>query len=215
LSRCDVVLAILAADASRRLGTAKQLVPIGGEALLRRQCRSALAADIGPAVVILGCDAAQHARVIADLPIEVVVNNQWTEGMAASLRCAVDVATDRQAACLILPCDQYRITSSDLQELAAMWRQTPGLACVSRWAGYSGPPAILPMAYYDGIQRLRGNIGARGLLQDSRRPKPQEIANERAIYDLDSPEDVPIAQQWAEVQDAGGRYPEQHKTVPR
>ena len=50
-----LVLAILAAGASRRLGQPKQLVSLEGELLLRRQCRIALEAQIGRVAVILGC----------------------------------------------------------------------------------------------------------------------------------------------------------------
>jgi molybdenum cofactor cytidylyltransferase len=197
LSQSEVLVAILAAGASRRLGAAKQMVPIGGEALLRRQCRSAVSAGIGPVLAILGCNAETHARAIADLPVAVRTNLEWPEGMAASLRLAVDAATERHAACLILACDQYRITPPDLRTLHAAWRRAPRLPCISRWREYAGPPAILPIEYYDDIQRLRGNVGARALLRDPRRPAPMEVVNERAIYDLDCPEHIAIAQSWA------------------
>ena len=166
----DLVVAVLAAGASRRLGRAKQLVPIGGEPLLRRQCRCALNARVGEVVAILGCDAAQHREVIADLPVDVRVNDEWEEGLAATLRSAVRAAKERQAALLVLPCDQYRIVPDDLRALYEHWRWAPSIACVSRWGRYAGPPAILPIHYYDDVLRLRGDIGARSLLYD--RPSP-------------------------------------------
>ena len=46
---------ILAAGASRRLGRPKQLVRLGGESLLRRTVRAALACD--PVLVVLGSQA--------------------------------------------------------------------------------------------------------------------------------------------------------------
>ena len=48
----ELLVVVLAAGASRRLGTAKQLFPIDGEPLLRRQCRCALDAHIGRALVM-------------------------------------------------------------------------------------------------------------------------------------------------------------------
>jgi CTP:molybdopterin cytidylyltransferase MocA len=85
----DLLVVILAAGASHRLGRAKQLVSIGGEPLLRRQCRCALAARVGPVLVMLGWDADQHKRAIADLAVDVRVNDEWQEGIAATLRHAV------------------------------------------------------------------------------------------------------------------------------
>jgi molybdenum cofactor cytidylyltransferase len=118
----DLLVVILAAGASRRLGSAKQLVSIGGETLLRRQCRCALEAGVGPVLLVLGRDSDQHKRVVADLPIDVRVNDAWQEGIAATLRLAASVAIIRRVALLVLPCDQYRITPSDLRTLRDTWR---------------------------------------------------------------------------------------------
>jgi molybdenum cofactor cytidylyltransferase len=196
----ELVVAVLAAGASRRLGCAKQLVPIGGEPMLRRQCRCALSARVGEVVAILGHDAAQHREVIVDLPVDVRVNDDWAEGLAATLRSAVRAAKERQAALLVLPCDQYRITPGDLRTLYNHWRWAPSIACVSRWGRYAGPPAILPIHYYDDVLRLRGDIGARALLYEPHRPCPDEIPNPRAAFDLDSPEEMRIAREWTACQ---------------
>jgi CTP:molybdopterin cytidylyltransferase MocA len=196
----DLVVAVLAAGASRRLGRAKQLVSIGGEPLLRRQCRCALTARVGDVVAILGCDEARHREVIVDLPVDVRVNDEWEEGLAATLRSAVRAAQERQAALLVLPCDQYRIISDDLRTLYEHWRWMPNIACVSRWGRYAGPPAILPIDDHDDVLRLHGDIGARSLLYDLRRHRPDEIPNPRATYDLDSPEEMRIANEWAGCQ---------------
>jgi len=190
----DLLVVILAAGASRRLGRSKQLVSIGGELLLRRQCRCALDAGVGPVLVVLGHDADRHKRVVADLQLDVRVNDEWQEGIAATLRLAVGVAIIRRAALLVLPCDQYRITPNDLRTLQDTWRLAPTVACVSRWGDYAGPPAILPIECHEQVLSLRGDTGARGLLYDQRRPLPAEVANQRATYDLDSSEDLTIAQ---------------------
>jgi len=193
----DLVVTVLAAGASRRLGRPKQLVPIGGEPLLRRQCRCALKAQVGDVVVILGCDEAQHREVIADLPVSVRLNDEWEEGLAATLRSAVQVAKERRAALLVVACDQYRIIPDDLRALYTRWRWAPCVAYVSRWGCYAGPPAILPIHYFDDVLRLRGDVGARSLLYHSQRACPDEITNPRAAFDLDSPEEMRIAHEWA------------------
>jgi CTP:molybdopterin cytidylyltransferase MocA len=196
----DLVVAVLAAGASRRLGRAKQLVPVGGEPWLRRQCRCALSARVGEVVVILGCDEAQHRKVIVDLPVDVRVNDEWEEGLAATLRSAVRAAKQRQAALLVLPCDQYRIIPDDLRALHNHWRWAPSIACVSRWGRYADPPTIFPIHCYEHVLRLRGDVGARTLLYDLHRPCPDEIPNPRAAFDLDSPEEMRIAKEWTACQ---------------
>jgi CTP:molybdopterin cytidylyltransferase MocA len=183
------MVVVLAAGASVRLGEAKQMVHIGGEPLLRRTCRRALAADVGPVAVVLGGDAVRHRRLIDDLPVHVAVNDEWQEGIAASLRHAVGIAAARDAASLIVLCDQYRVTSRDIRRLHRSWRREPSRPCVSISAGYAGPPAIFPLDMYDAIRGLRGDIGARALLDRGTQP-PVAIANPRAAYDLDSQDDL-------------------------
>jgi CTP:molybdopterin cytidylyltransferase MocA len=65
---------------------------------------------------------------------------------------------------------------------------------VSRWGDYAGPPAILPTAYHEEALSLRGDAGARALLYAQGRPRPAEVVNPRAPYDLDSPRDLTVAQ---------------------
>jgi len=78
---------ILAAGASRRLGRPKQLVRLGGESLLRRTVRAALACD--PVLVVLGSQAEAMAADLAGLPVIQVLNRDWEEGMASSIRAGI------------------------------------------------------------------------------------------------------------------------------
>ena len=183
-------MAVLAAGASRRLGRAKQEVPIAGTPLLRRQCCCALAANIGAVAVVVGCDAARHKALVADLPVDVITNEGWAEGIASSLRMAADAATRRQAALLVLNCDQYRIVPADLWTLRHRWHVDPSTPCVSVWDDYAGPPAILPVEYHDRLLELRGDVGARVLLRGQDTRRISEVENPRAAFDLDSPVDL-------------------------
>jgi molybdenum cofactor cytidylyltransferase len=196
-SEPDLVVAVLGAGASRRLGRPKQLVTLDGEPLLRRQCRCALAASLGHVTVILGCNAAQHRSAIQDLPVDVRVTGNWAQGLGATLRCAARVAQLRRAALLVFPCDLYRVTAGDLRELRNRWQQSPSNACVSRAGDHTGPPAILPIGYHERILALQGDVGARAMLFQPASPRPEEVLNPRAVFDLDCSDDVRVAAAWA------------------
>ena len=191
----DLLIAILAAGASRRLGQPKQLVMIDGETLLRRQCRMALEAQVGEVVVILGCHADRCSAAIADLPLSTRLNEDWSEGLASSIRIATRAAIEANAAgLLILHGDQYRLTSQDLQKLHAAWSLSKSLsACRSRHEDYAGPPVILPASCFNDALNLQGDEGARRLLKAFAPDSLIDVAISSAIYDLDFAAQLPIA----------------------
>src|SRR5688572_29318466 len=98
----QLLIAILAAGASRRLGQPKQLVQLNGERLIRHQCLTALQAAIAPVAVILGCHHHQIAPTISDLNIQLILNPDWQEGLASSVRAATRAAITLRAKALLL-----------------------------------------------------------------------------------------------------------------
>lgn len=188
-----LLVAILAAGASRRLGRPKQLVNVGGEPLLRRQCRVAIESGVGPVAAVLGCHADACAETIADLPVAVRVNEQWEEGLGSSLREAVRAAVEGEAVgLLVLHADQYRITAADLRVLHAAWAASgETTACRARHGDYAGPPAILPAACFAELLKLRGDAGARRVLSTLGADSLVDVPMPTATHDLDLPEQLP------------------------
>jgi len=68
VSGARVAAVVLAAGASTRLGTPKQLVEYAGEPLVRRAAGAALGSGARPVIVVLGADADRVARALAGLP---------------------------------------------------------------------------------------------------------------------------------------------------
>src|SRR3954451_302285 len=83
--RIGVVL--LAAGASSRMGTPKQLLKIGGVSLIRRAAEQALDSGCQPVVVVLGAKAELIAPELNGLAITIAVNGEWKVGMSSSIHC--------------------------------------------------------------------------------------------------------------------------------
>jgi molybdenum cofactor cytidylyltransferase len=172
---------ILAAGASLRLGTPKQLVRLGGETLLERTVRIALEAGLNP---VLGV-------VPPDLRIEPspsgmtrIVNPLAVEGMATSIGTGLRAlaASVTISGAIILACDQPAVTAKHLRELA----NGAGEIVASAYSGRKGIPAYFPSAVFQALLALRGDLGARDLIQNARAvPLPGGDLDVDTIEDLD------------------------------
>lgn len=189
----SICVSILAAGRSSRLGQPKQLVQFQGEPLLRRQCRTALAAEVGPVSVVLGSSAQECAAVLADQPVDVVVNPNWEEGLGSSIACAALHAVKAQARGLLLILgDQYRLTPADLQLLHRRWLETEPAACVAEYGDDFGPPVLFSSSCFVGLLELTGEQGARRFLNSLPSHEWKRYSMPNAQADLDSPSDLAI-----------------------
>jgi molybdenum cofactor cytidylyltransferase len=85
--------------------------------------------------------------------------------------------------------DQAAVTAQDLQRLVSAWKRQPEYVAAALYSGYTGVPAIFPRARFAELSELRGDVGARMLLQ--RNPdRVVRVPMDRAALDIDTPEDL-------------------------
>ena len=180
---------VLAAGASTRFGSPKQLVRIAGRPLLHTVVTRAAEVTGNSLIVVLGAGASELAPLLKHSPGSVVVNRQWREGLASSIRAGVERLPATCAGVLLVLADQAAVTSDDLRRLAGTWRRRPQYIAAALYAGTTGAPAIFPRSAFTELAALRGDAGARSILRRSadrmiRVPMPS------AEHDVDTPEDL-------------------------
>ena len=178
---------LLAAGASRRLGRPKQLVALEGETLLRRAARAALA-GCAPVLVVVGSRATDMAANLEGLPVTVVENPGWEEGMASSIRAGIRALPAGAAGVLFLVCDQLAVDGALVTRLLEVQGGHPDAVVACGYAGTRGTPSIFPARCFPALLELQGDQGARGLLRGEGVvvvPFPEGDA------DVDCPEDLP------------------------
>jgi molybdenum cofactor cytidylyltransferase len=179
---------ILAAGASRRLGRPKQLVPWAGETLLKRAVRAAQACD--PVLVVVGFRAEAMAAELTGLPVTLVANPEWEEGMASSIRRGVRALPPGAPGALFLVCDQPAVDAALVARLLEAQRACPDAVIACGYAGTRGTPALFPARCFPHLQELRGDRGARGLLQGE---AVLVVSFPEGAMDIDRPADLPEA----------------------
>jgi molybdenum cofactor cytidylyltransferase len=181
--------AILAAGASTRFGSPKQLVRLAGAPALHQAVANAASVAGQSVTVVLGAHAGEIAPAIRQSGASMVLNRDWEEGLASSIRTAVRTAPPGCDGLLLLLCDQVAVTADDLKRLAAAWRRHPILLAAALHDGAPGLPAIFPQWAFGDLLELRGDRDPRLVLRRNvdrlvRLPMPN------AALDLDTPEDL-------------------------
>lgn len=156
---------LLAAGGSKRLGQAKQLLEFGGESLVHRAARLALATAPHDAVLVLGAHADAVLAGVATLALRPVQCADWERGMGTSLRAGLAALSPGCTGALVLLCDQPDLDAAHLQCLVKAWHGDPARAAASAYAGVLGVPALLPRAWFADLATLDGDRGARDLLR--------------------------------------------------
>lgn len=180
---------VLAAGSASRFGSPKQLARIAGQPLLHRAVSQATEVAGHAVTVVLGAHAERLAPLLRHSPATVVINRQWQEGMASSLRLGISALPGGSEGVMVTLADQAAITTFDLRRLASAWQRQPDWLIAASYEGRTGVPAVFPSSTFADFGELRGDTGARSILQRHtdrclRLPMPN------AAIDIDTPEDL-------------------------
>ena len=181
------VAVVLAGGAGTRYAgpTPKLLAPLpDGTTVLGRAVTAALAAEVGPVLVVTGAVAEP------DLPagVERVVNPDWAHGQATSLQIAVNWARDAGADAVIVGLgDQPGLVPEAWWAVAAA-TATP--LAIATYAGRRGHPVRLGAEVWDALPTT-GDVGARDVLRSHPElvvevPCPGDPADIDTVADLDA-----------------------------
>jgi len=151
---------ILAAGASTRFGSPKQLAAFGAGTLLDAVVRLSRGAGLRPIVVVLPSAVPPPAGVTA------VVNDDPNEGMSRSLRLGLAAVPDEASAAMILLGDQPTVPAGVIADILRARGQRPIVA--ARAAGLLGPPVLLERRAFAMAAALTGDHGLRDLIRGNR-----------------------------------------------
>lgn len=187
-----VPILILAGGSSSRMGSRHKLLEtVQGQPLLRLQAWRALKTSREVTVLIRPGQPALK-RAVAGLPITLITAPEAIEGMGGSLRAGT-MAHLRAKCFLMLLADMVDIEAQDMRALVAARSRSKN--SVHIWQattqdGKPGNPILFDRAVYGDLLNLRGDKGARHVLEkytDQLSYVP--LLGNRARLDLDTPED--------------------------
>lgn len=178
---------ILAAGASTRMGTPKQLLRLDGTSLLRRAVQTAIASVCRPIIVVIGANAEKVQPELEGLPVSVVLNSDWSRGMGTSIRAGI-AAVGAVDAVMIFLCDQPLVTAGSLDDLVASHFRSNKPISAATYGGTAGTPVIFAADLFPELHALGDAQGGKSIIQRY----PQELNSfplTLAEADVDTPQD--------------------------
>ncbi|MDD7887287.1 NTP transferase domain-containing protein [Flavivirga sp. 57AJ16] len=163
-----IPIVILAAGASKRMGTAKQLLAWGNHTLIGHAVQTALKTT-EDVYVVLGANYPAIKNEITKFPVTIIQNKNWKLGLGKSIAYAAEHLLDLKTevdAVLICLADQPFIDSDFLNTLIKNFSpDTDQIIATSYKKGLSGVPVIFDKVYLAELSRLGDDRGAKSLLK--------------------------------------------------
>ena len=176
------VALLLAAGASTRFGSPKQVSSWRGEPLVASVAKE-LAAAGARGVVVTGAHDALVRRALQGLDVDVCFAERWAAGPGASIKAGLSAVPKGASAVLVTLCDLPHVTREDYRRLL----EAPGPLAAAAFDGTVGAPAVFRAPFLERLAALDDGAGARRLLQ-AHRALVTAVECPAAALDLDVPE---------------------------
>lgn len=187
----NIAIIILAAGASTRMGTPKQLLPYQGQNLLAHTIGSAIASICKPVLVVLGANAQQIRSEVSQTSVIVIENPDWHLGMGSSIRSGIlSLANCSETidAAVIAVCDQPFIRPEIINYLVTAYHSTGKSIIACQYADTLGVPVLFSHIFFSELASTGKTVGAKKLINKYHN-EVFSIPFPQGVIDIDTPKD--------------------------
>ena len=190
---------VLAAGMSSRFGRPKQLLELGGKSVLEWTLNACLNSRIECTYLILGY---KHQQILETLSekvrhprLNIIVNRNYRKGQSTSLQAGILEIRDTFPSVMFILGDQPLVDSPTINYLLECFWASEKNICVPFYQKVRGNPTIFSSMFYDKIGSIKGDVGARGIIEDHP-DQVLKVAVKRLsfFHDIDTQKDFEKAQ---------------------
>jgi molybdenum cofactor cytidylyltransferase len=180
---------ILAAGQSTRYGSPKQLLDWHGKPFVRHIAETALQSGLDPVIVVTGPHHTEIEVSLADLPIKVVQNTNYSQGQSSSIKAGLQAVPDKNGACIFLLADQPQIPPEVIRALTeAHSRELSPIIAPLVLEERRANPVLFDKITFPDLLKLEGDTGGRAIFSKYR-VEYLPWHDDRLLFDVDKPED--------------------------
>ena len=180
---------VLAAGRSSRMPGNKLLTLLDGKPVIRRTVEAACASRVGPVIVVTGHQAAAVNAALTGLPVTIVENERFADGLSTSLICGVKALPPGCEGFAVLLGDMPFVTPGIIDRLIGAF-EPGGRIVVPVHSGRRGHPVLWPITLREAFLSLTGDRGAKPLMAlYGDLVYELEVSSDAIFADLDTPED--------------------------
>ncbi|MCX5823442.1 MAG: molybdenum cofactor cytidylyltransferase [Deltaproteobacteria bacterium] len=183
---------VLAAGESRRMGRPKQLLEWQGKTLLQHVLESLINSNADEIILVLGHETDRIRKSLPALQIKIVINPDYKQGMASSLRQGLLAMDPRSEAFLVLLADQPGIGPEIMNRMIREFQRADPRRGIVRpvYRGLRGHPVLIGVRYLQEALQLQGDVGARQILVNHPTDILEiEVNQDGILNDIDTPEE--------------------------
>ena len=165
----DYGIVLLAAGKSSRLGQPKQFLVFENNSLVKRAARTALEIT-GKVVVVTGAFKEKVEEELSGLPIDVVYNKDYEEGIASSIRTGLSSLIKNFGdlkGVIFIVCDQPYLNSLLLNNLVDKSLDIGSTIVAASYAGTIGTPVLFTKKFFPMLLELKGDNGAKKIVKEN------------------------------------------------
>jgi len=190
-----IAAVVLAAGESSRMGRPKALLPIDSVRFIEKIVSSFQSTKVGKILVVLGHNAEEMRQKIADLPVLIVVNNEYKKGQMSSLVAAIRDIQSRQSSAeldgiLVHLVDHPYVNPILVDVMIDRFYESKKLIVVPRYHGRRGHPVIFSRSLFSELQDTPLDQGAKAVVHAHQKDTLEiDTEDEGVTIDIDTPEE--------------------------
>ena len=181
---------ILAAGSSRRLGCNKLFLTLNGEPVLMQTLRPFLDLAMGKIFVVTGFEHERIEHLLKDIPVVLVRNSSFEEGMSTSVK-AVLPFLDRDHALFLHLGDKPFVKAEMLRRMIESFALGSHSIVLPACQGQRGHPALINVGqYFDEMRTLEGDSALKAIVEKHIQDILYVEGDEGILVDLDTEDDI-------------------------